>query len=45
MCCIINFFKKRKESIAEKTKAVTIRDRSATQTESTQAYNCRRFVI
>ena len=47
MCCIINFFKKRKESIAEakeskeskEKKTVTIRDRSSTQT-----YNCRSFV-
>lgn len=45
MCCIINFFKKRKERIEEKTKTVTIRDRSATQTESVQAYNCRKFIV
>jgi hypothetical protein len=47
MCCIINFFKKRKESIEERTKSntVTIHDRSSTQTENEQRYNCRRFIV
>jgi len=56
MCCIINFFKKRKVNIErevkqeikgeikEQVKEVTMRDRSQTSTVIEQPYKCRSFV-
>ncbi len=56
MCCIINFFKKRKVNIEreikqeikgeikEQVKEVTIRDRSQTSTVIEQTHKCRSFV-
>ena len=56
MCCIINFFKKRKVNIEreikqeikgeikEQVKEVTMRDRSQTSTVIEQAHKCRSFI-
>ena len=55
MCCIINFFKKRKESIAEANDGESKESKESKDSKekktvtirdrsSTQTYNCRSFV-